>query len=104
MSTPEPRDPRIVSTTGIPADADPVAEAPHDPLRLCIFATVALLGWLGGPYALVVFALLGFAGYWRARRVGLLASKCLLGDTRLVLLYLGALVIVAGWGIWRVVA
>ena len=28
------------------------AEPPYDPLRLCIFATVALLGWLLGPVAL----------------------------------------------------
>ena len=28
--------------------------APYDPLRLCIFATVALLGWLLGPLALLV--------------------------------------------------
>ena len=30
------------------------AEAPYDPLRLCVFATVALLAWLLGPVALVV--------------------------------------------------
>jgi hypothetical protein len=74
--------------------------APYDPLRLCIFATIALLGWLGGPWALAAFAALGFAGYWRARGAGLLTSKCFLRDTRLVLTYLALLFLAAGTGIW----
>ena len=65
--------------------------APYDPLRLCIFATVALLGWLLGPVALGFFAVLGIVGYAKARRAGLLRSRCLLGDTRNVLGYLGVL-------------
>lgn len=65
--------------------------APYDPLRLCIFATVALLGWVLGPVALLVFAVLGLVGYTRARRNGLTRSKCFLRDVRLVILYLGAL-------------
>lgn len=83
----------------------PPTEAPatFDPLRLCIFATVALLGWVLGPFALLWFAGLGFLGYWRARRGGLLRSKCLLRDTRLVLLYLGLLFVAAGVGIGFVV-
>lgn len=78
----------------------PDEEAPYDPLRLCIFATVALLGWLLGPVALLLFAGLGFTGYVKARRAGLSRSKCLLRDTRLVLGYLGVLVVAAGAGIW----
>ena len=35
------------------APGTPAGEAPYDPLRLCIFATVALLGWLLGPVALL---------------------------------------------------
>ncbi len=81
-------DPRLVS----PVRADAAEPTPFDPLRLCVFATVALLGWLLGPVALIVFAGLGFAGYWRARRAGLTWSACLLRDTRLVLVYLGVLV------------
>ncbi len=61
---------------------------PYDPLRLCVYATVALIAWLAGPFAVLAFAGLGFAGYLRARRAGLERSKCLLRDTRLVLAYL----------------
>lgn len=63
--------------------------APYDPLKLCVYATVALLAWLFGAWAVLGFAALGFAGYWRARRAGLTRSKCYLRDTRLVLAYLG---------------
>ena len=94
---PDRRD-RAVDLTPTPTEADDApsaGRAAYDPLRLCIFATVALLAWLAGPWALAFFAGLGFAGYWRARRAGLLRSRCLLGDTRLVLLYLGILAAVA---------
>ena len=64
------------------------AAATYDPLRLCVFTTVALLTWLLGPAVVVAFAALGFTGYVRARRAGLTRSKCLLRDTRLVLGYL----------------
>jgi hypothetical protein len=76
---------------------------PYDPLRLCIFATVALLGWVLGPLALTFFAVLGITGYAKARRAGLLRSKCLLGDTRNVLAYLGLLALVGVAGVvWAV--
>ena len=76
--------------------------APYDPLRLCVFATVALIAWLAGPVAVLFFAVLGFVGYARARRAGLLRSRCKLGDTRLVLAYLAliAAAAVAGVVIW----
>ncbi len=88
---------------GIPGAPFPAAAAentPFDPLRLCIFATVALLGWALGPFALLFFAGLGFTGYWKARQAGLTRSHCLLRDTRLVLAYLAVLVVAAGVGIW----
>jgi hypothetical protein len=89
------------SVNNPPAD-DVTQAAPYDPLRLCIFATIALLGWLGGPWVLAVFAALGFAGYWKARRGGLLTSQCFLRDTRLVLTYLAVLFVAAGYGVWRI--
>jgi hypothetical protein len=51
--------------------------------------------------ALVGFAGLGFAGYWKARRAGLMRSRCKLGDTRLVLAYLALLVALGLAGIAR---
>ena len=72
----------------------------YDPLRLCVFATIALLGWLLGPVALLGFAALGFAGYWKAWRGGLARSRCVLRDTRVVLLYLAALAVAGAAGTW----
>jgi hypothetical protein len=80
------------------------AAKPYDPLRLCVYATVALLAWLLGPLAVTFFAALGFAGYLRARRAGLTRSKCVLRDTRLVLAYLGALGLAGIGGVaWQLV-
>ncbi|MFC0681892.1 hypothetical protein ACFFGH_29005 [Lysobacter korlensis] len=76
---------------------------PYDPLRLCIFATIALLGWLGGPVTLIVFSVVGFAGYWKAWRGGLKKSKCWLRDTRLVLAYFAVLTAAGVWGTYAVV-
>jgi hypothetical protein len=84
-------DPRLADGAG--------ATAPYDPLRLCIFATVALLGWLAGPAALLFFAGLGLTGYWKARRAGLTRSKCLLRDTRLVIGYLSVLALAGTVGL-----
>lgn len=87
-------DPRLVE----PQRAEP-AELPFDPLRLCVFATVAALGWLFGPLALLVFAVVGYLGYARARRRGLTSSRCRLRDTRLVLAYLAVLILVSALAI-----
>ncbi|QIM23007.1 hypothetical protein G7075_06610 [Phycicoccus sp. HDW14] len=64
-------------------------------MRLCVLATVSLLGWLLGPFAVLVFAGMGAAGYVSARRAGLLRSRCKLGDTRLVIAYLVTVAAVA---------
>lgn len=73
--------------------------APFDPLRLCIFATISMLGWLFGPLAVVVFATVGLVGYAKARKAGLTRSKCYLRDTRLVLAYLGLFLAAGLWGV-----
>lgn len=66
---------------------------PFDPLRLCVFTTVALIACLLGPVAVLGFSVIAIAGYARARRAGLLRSHCKLGDTRLVLAYLTVLAV-----------
>jgi hypothetical protein len=93
-----------------PHGGEPAAEAeaevayPYDPLRLCVYATIALLGWLAGPVTLIVFSVVGFVGYWKAWRGGLKQSKCFLRDTRLVLAYFAVLVGAGVWGTYSVVA
>ncbi len=68
-----------------------------DPLRICIFTTIGLIAWLiTPPLTVALFGTAGVATYVRARRRGLVKSRCLLGDTRLVIAYLGTLA-VAGW-------
>lgn len=63
---------------------------PYDPLRFCIFTTIALLAWLlSPPVAVLLMSGLGLAAYAKAWRGGLRRSKCLLGDVRLVAGYLG---------------
>ena len=94
-------DPRQVAPPHADQPLPPAAAAaPYDPLRLCVFATIALLGWVFGPVALLGFAVLAIGGYARARRDGLLRSKCKLGDTRLVLAYLALLAVAACVGIY----
>ena len=71
------------------------AVVPFDPLRLCIYTTVAVIAVLLGPFAVLAFAGVAIAGYARARRAGLLRSRCKIGDTRLVLLYLSVIAVLA---------
>lgn len=76
----------------------PSTTATFDPLRLCIYSTIALLAWLLTPAVVVAgFSGIALVAYWRARRAGLVRSRCKLGDTRLVMTYL-ALLFVAGAG------
>lgn len=69
----------------------PSAPAVFDLLRFCIFTTLAVLAWLLGPAVMVTAtSAAGLAAYWRAWRAGLTRSRCVLGDTRLVMAYLAA--------------
>jgi hypothetical protein len=96
-----------MTTSQPPAPAGPATPGTYDPLRLCVYTTVALLAWLTGPVAVTFFAGLGLAGYVRARRAGLTRSKCLLRDTRLVIAYLVVLAVAGLAGIahavWQLV-
>jgi hypothetical protein len=64
--------------------------AEDDPLRLCIYTTVALMAWFLGPLVVAMLGGLGAFAYLRARREGLRKSRCWLRDTRLVIAYLAA--------------
>ena len=62
-----------------------------DPIRFCVYTTVALLAWLVSPPVMVMaMSGLGLWAYWRAVRAGLTRSKCVLRNPKLVLFYLGA--------------
>lgn len=95
----DPRIPRAFTsaTEGEPhAPTGRTGPAPPDPLRLCVATTVALIAWLvSPPVAVIGFATLAIVAYVRAYRAGLLASRCKLGDTRVVLGYL-SVALVAG--------
>lgn len=84
-SDPHPKREGVRRSAG---SAEPSSDAAFDPLKLCIFTTVALLAWVFGPAAVLAFSCLGLAGYWRAHRAGLTRSRCYLRDVRLVLAYL----------------
>ena len=88
--------------TSPPSAFDPVIGVhpePFDPLRLCIYSTIGLLAWLLTPALVVsVFSGIALVAYFKARRAGLVKSRCKLGDTRLVMTYLGVLFL-AGVGL-----
>lgn len=93
--------------TSPPSAFDPVTTPrPFDPLRLCIYTTIGLISWVVTPPVVVaVFSAVALGAYFRARRGGLVRSRCKLGDTRLVMAYL-ALAFLAGLGfiVYRVIA
>jgi hypothetical protein len=61
-----------------------------DPVRYCVYTTIALIAWAITPAAAVVWLSgLGLWGYGRAWRSGARRSRCLLRDVRIVLAYLG---------------
>ncbi len=63
--------------------------AVFDPIRFCVFTTVALIAWaFGPPFAVMLMSGLGLWAYVVAWRQGLRTSKCFLRDPRLVMGYL----------------
>ena len=62
-----------------------------DPIRFCIFTTIALIAWVcGAPFAVTLMSGLGLWAYAHAWRQGLRQSKCFLRDPRLIMGYLGS--------------
>lgn len=78
----------------------------RDPLPFCVWTTVALLAWVFTPAATVAaFGAVGLHAYARAWRAGLRRSHCVLGDPRIVMVYLGLLTAGgAAWTVWRLAA
>ena len=85
----QPGDERIPAAlrSSSPEGAPP---AGPDPLKYCIFTTVALLAWLAGPLVVMALAAMGVVAYGQAIRRGQRRTRCLLRDTRLVVAYLAA--------------
>lgn len=84
---------RPASAGSFATGATPLVE---DPFRLCTYATLVGLAWLfSPPVVLAVCAILGFVAYAKALQAGLTRSRCLLRDTRLTLVYLGVLAVMA---------
>lgn len=82
----------------------PSQATPFDPIRLCVYTTIGLLAWLLTPAAVTaMFSGAALVAYWRARRAGLVKSRCKLGDTRLVMTYLAVLFLMgAGFTLYRI--
>ena len=81
---------RPVPENVTPANAGAAPPATFDPIRFCVFTTVALLAWLlGAPVMVMAMSALGLYAYARAMRGGLSRTRCVLRNPRLVLLYLG---------------
>src|SRR5690625_6386650 len=69
-STPVPATPAPgIDLTRLNQRDETVADPqPFDPLRLCVFTTIAVIACLTGPLAVLAFALIAIAGYAKARR------------------------------------
>lgn len=82
MTTPNARDPRQEPVR-------PIVLPSYDPVRFCVFTTVALIAWAAGPpFAVTLTAGLGLWAYGRAVRAGLTRSRCVLRRPWLVMAYL----------------
>ena len=78
------------------------AKPSFDPLRYCIFTTIAVLAWLLSPaVAVALMSGLGLWAYGRAYRAGLRESRCVLRHVGLVFGYLGAAFVVAAYFVGR---
>lgn len=75
-----------------------------DPLRFCVFTTIALLSWIvSAPVMMMAMSALGLWAYGRAIRGGLTQTKCVLKSPRLVLGYLGLVFLGGAVGVARAV-
>lgn len=73
-----------------------------DPLRYCVFTTIAVIAWVAGAaVAVLVMSGLGLVAYGRAYRAGLRESRCLLRHVWLVFGYLGGAFAVAAYVVSR---
>jgi hypothetical protein len=81
-----------MSTVNQPRIGEPrVDMASLDPVRHCVYTTIALIAWVITPPAAVVWlSSLGLWGYARAWRAGARRSRCVLRDIRLVFAYMGS--------------
>jgi hypothetical protein len=77
-----------------------------DPIRFCVFTTVALLAWaVGAPAIVAAMSGLGLWAYGHAWRTGLRETRCFLRDPQLVMGYLAvAFVLGLGFAIRDLVA
>ena len=67
-----------------------------DPIRYCVFTTVAIIAWVfSAPAAVALMSGMGLWAYVDAYRKGLRQTKCILRDPRLTIVYL-ALAFLAG--------
>jgi uncharacterized membrane protein YczE len=93
----------IPSSVSAAAPATPAMS--FDPIRFCVYTTVALLAWLVSPPVMVMaMSGLGLWAYWRAVRAGLTRSKCVLRNPKLVLLYLGTVFTAGAIGLFVEIA
>jgi hypothetical protein len=81
---------------------EPTKTAAYDPLRFCIFTTIALIAWaLSPPVAVMLMSGMGLWAYGRGRVHGIGRTKGLLLDTRVVMTYLGAAFLASTFFAWR---
>jgi hypothetical protein len=60
-----------------------------DPIRYCVFTTVAIIAWVfSAPAAVALMSGMGLWAYVDAYRKGLRQTKCVLRDPRLTIVYL----------------